>query len=440
MSGAGASRVSLLNLVQEFDTSLRNSLLPLLPASDTPSLLPSSALLHPLSSLPSPIQTKTDLRSTLATIKATLAAFSPVLNSNPPTKLLALLRETSGSEAVLLSHQADIFNLRHSLSSRAPYPLIPPLATPSSQQTLAILNQIGHAAVLALFTDHSPSSDIHTISLGGTIMVVDIDVMPSGAVARARFSYVSAAQTDDEEIAREIESCLQGMDAIDSPVLQGAIEDGLRRFFGLLQELKRLDELTERSTRDCFALVKHLAKELVTALAAEPPDNPFFPTSHGSMVASAVTPRPRIAYHRATLLFPPVAIAKRLSERLSSLEINLHEVLDGSAVFLATLEPAIPITAEAGKRILAVTGKPVSTNVNSQVSRKRRKRGLGSLVPFEQLLMVHTFVPVCHAIHKCPADLSFLWSKQHASQGDQDPPTSNTFVRLKVLSPMSFLS
>jgi hypothetical protein len=207
----------------------------------------------------------------------------------PTEKYLSLLKETASSEGVLLSSLGTDAQLAQQLLARRSahahlYPmssleLLSPGAGPKGERTLAMLESVATGLGLVTFRETGTqliggraegTREVHTLSLGGKVMVVDVEVdAEEGRVLKVKVSYVLEAQHDALEVARRLEGMLKGMEMTGNGGDEEEIEKGLKGFRETLRELARLDEITEETTVDCFAAQEAMASCLQSVLDGE---------------------------------------------------------------------------------------------------------------------------------------------------------------------------
>jgi hypothetical protein len=265
----------------------------------------SSHLLHPLGPFdPSQRSAQlSQLQLTLSSIRSAVSAFSSILpqpSDNPAgpvravgvpnEKHLALLKETASSEAVLLSSlEANAQKAKQLLARRDDYAHLYPVLTARQlsklpggvagargQRTLEVLEGIAASLGLMSFKDTSShmvdgaSKEVHTLSLGGKVMVVDVEVeADSGRALRVKVSYVLDSQHESEGTARRLEIMLKDLENLGEGADELVVERGLKGFRETLRELKRLDEMTEETTLDCFAIHEAMLGALHKVLRVE---------------------------------------------------------------------------------------------------------------------------------------------------------------------------
>lgn len=94
-------------------------------------------------------------------------------------------------------------------------------------------------------------------------MVIDVEVeAEAGRVLRVKVSYVLESQHESEGTARRLEKMLEGVENLGEGADELEVERGLRGFRETLRELKRLDEMTEETTLDCFAMHEAMLEAL----------------------------------------------------------------------------------------------------------------------------------------------------------------------------------
>ncbi|ORY73823.1 hypothetical protein BCR35DRAFT_306927 [Leucosporidium creatinivorum] len=300
----------------------------------------SSHLLHPLGPFdPSTRSAQlSQLQSTLSSIRSAVTAFSSILPppsdnpagavravGDPNEKHLALLKETASSEAVLLSSlEADAQRAKQLLARRDDYAHLYPVLTARQlsklpegvagargQRTIEVLEGIAASLGLMSFKDTSShivdgaSKEVHTLSLGGKVMVVDVEVEADGGRAlRVKVSYVLDSQHESEGTARRIEAMLRDVENLGEGADELVVERGLKGFRETLRELKRLDEMTEETTVDCFAIHEAMLGALHRVLQVESGSPPSFDSSshsHGLALPITHSHHAKILFHASPL-------------------------------------------------------------------------------------------------------------------------------------------
>lgn len=317
---------------------------------------PPSTLLHPLGPSPSlspaslPLL-KSHLSSTLSHLRASLSHFStlalpptPTATETAPTetkddkarrdKYLTLLRDSAGHEATLLAlRERDLtFAERLLLERRAAgggtagarsFAVLRPeeKAAKNGRGTLKLLERLGSDLGLAGFRDDEgvePPPERVTLSLGGKVMVVDIEVVRTGRedegerVDKVKVAYV--AEGNDLVFAQGGDALLALL-ALPSPAAEeeeSAAEEKEQRWQSIrrvLEQLHTLDAATDRTGWDQFAALS----ELSTNLSASFPYvfRPLhFLLSHDTDIVpadlQAPLPRPPISLSRCSSLQLPV--------------------------------------------------------------------------------------------------------------------------------------
>ncbi|KAK4048162.1 tRNA methyltransferase, has a role in tRNA modification [Microbotryomycetes sp. JL221] len=144
-------------------------------------------------------------------------------------------------------------------------------------KTVSILETIAKQLGLVSFKDTSSQTlslngstepaivEMHTLSIGGKVMVIDIEVLAQeGRVNKVKMSYVLEQQHDCDQIAQQLLELLKDVEA--SSVMDQAqldnVSDRLQVFLLTLGELKKLDEWTEQSKVDCFAAYEGMVSDL----------------------------------------------------------------------------------------------------------------------------------------------------------------------------------
>lgn len=145
-----------------------------------------------------------------------------------------------------------------------------------AERTVAIVESVSNALGFVSFKEtgsqmgEAGMREVHTLSLGGKVMVVDVEVeAESGRVLKVKFSYVLESQHDDDEVAQVLGATLRGVENVLDVEEEEGVENRLRRFRAILTELKRVDEITAETSVDCFAATAKMAKALAEVLDPE---------------------------------------------------------------------------------------------------------------------------------------------------------------------------
>ena len=243
---------------------------------------PTTESFHPFSANNAPRSlslVKNSVRGALRQIRTSLSEFEAERLNRPSSetaKYLSLLRESSGSQAVVLGHLADLLAAQKILleASATNFPILSNalLAIPSpDQRTIAILSSIATSLSLQCFEESSTQTiageiiPIHTLSLGGKAMVIDFEVHGvTGQVIKTKFSYALESQHFDEEVDRFLKRDLEKVHLLDTGghETRKEVEVMLRKVKETLRELSRVDRETERTKVDCF----HASQEMRIAL------------------------------------------------------------------------------------------------------------------------------------------------------------------------------
>ncbi|KAM0749941.1 hypothetical protein T439DRAFT_381486 [Meredithblackwellia eburnea MCA 4105] len=491
MSSPPSQTPCVLALAQTLHSQLITSFAPPLPANDR---APTTHLLHPLSSIPPQAvpESRQRVKDTFTSLRSACAAFSSQLldpvttgtttttttttNARPVAteKLLSLLKETAGSQAVLIAHGQDAKRAAEALKSRRPN--LPVLSYETlagfegggagggagggsgggggggaPQRTLYIIERIASALGLASFRETGSHAieeegtgvkkmlDVVTLSLGAKVMVIDVEVDSEvGKVIKTKFSYVLDSQHEDDEVARELTGSLRGIEKVLELDEEAEVELRLQRFRAILKELKRLDEMTEESTVDCFSVAAKMARAIASVLVPERTGGSHLSLdAHGLQMQETRNPHPSILYHAtpsvqldpewasacqsanfssvsdlsgintvrvslekpSTSVVPPaeyVDITKQdKPSSINSIQPSFHRVhattshwphflpTDAATcpTFVARFEPSVPITKSTGRRIEAVLKgeeEQVSVDaapVGARLSRTARGQG-----------------------------------------------------------------
>lgn len=245
----------------------------------------SPELLHPFSSNSAPRAlsiTRMNITDALRQIRSSLSEFEAKTLDQPSVetaKYLSLLRESSGSQAVVLGHLADLVAAQNILleASATTFPILShallSLSTPDGrtitpdQRTIAILSAIASSLSLDSFQESATQTiagenvQIHTLSFGGKTMVIDFEVHGvTGQVVKTKFSYALETQHFDEEVDRFLKRDLNKVHLLGAggDEITREVESMLQRVKETLRELSRVDRETERTKVDCFQASKDM--------------------------------------------------------------------------------------------------------------------------------------------------------------------------------------
>ncbi|BGP41988.1 hypothetical protein JCM10449v2_005985 [Rhodotorula kratochvilovae] len=345
--------------------SLRTALVASLASPASPS---SSSSAHPLSgTAPSALPAlRTTLTDSLSHLRTGLAAFSALalpplspVDAPPPVpdadtarhnrdrdKLLTLLRDVAHAESTLLAARSEVDG--------------GPSSTPAPAGIAETLELLAGDLGLVTFRDDAPPSGSGVVlSLGGTLMVVDVELSAAGHVERTKVAYVvGGADCTCPAASDRLQALLSG---------EGELQARWRGVRSVLELLKELDEATERTGEDCFArLNRALPAALEAALAGVdsprllPSQATLLPLLHyhstplASLHPSHVLPPSSLSALDALLALPGVYTA---SVSLAAIEDGAHA--DPERPYVARLSPPVPITRETGRRVCAALGLPV---------------------------------------------------------------------------------
>ncbi|GAA5940540.1 uncharacterized protein JCM15063_002367 [Sporobolomyces koalae] len=338
---------------------------------------------HPLSSVaPSEFAAvRARLGSTVSTIRTSLDHFErllPAPAADAPTpaataelhKYLSLLTQSAATESVLLSIAHSSSSTAALLESRSSqYPTLHPHER-TAPLILPTLERIARDLGLVCFRDDEGQAEPQqtvTLSLGGQVMVVDVEVHRSESTAghaehveKVKVAYVwKGEQLFDDKSARK----LSGLFRDSAPRSQdGQVKEDLwNDVRGILSELHRLDDRTAKEDLDYFALVARLDDSVRQAF-------PVFAASPGSLF-------PRLLLHSSpsSRLYPAYSNTVHAGSAMRAFldtpgiysgvfELPAAASKDASLVndakvakqwFRFRLEPEVPTPKRVCERILA---------------------------------------------------------------------------------------
>ncbi|GAA6037385.1 hypothetical protein JCM8097_008543 [Rhodosporidiobolus ruineniae] len=426
---------------------------------------PSSALLHPLGPAPpaSLPALRTSARSTLTQLRSSLTAFSSLTAlpsasaastapsaDAPPKQLrdkyLTHLRDSAQSETTLLHlRQADASFAHNLLTARQrTYGALFPAVTPAEddeeeeKDVLPTLERLAKELGLVGFRDDDGAEgeqDKVTLSLGGKVMVVDFEVVrvPAAAVDkggkrrekvdRVKVAYIVAGA---DLICAAAGSMLQSLFAGEIGLSRA---ERWRAVRGLLEQLKELDEATERTGRDCFkALTEELKGAVEGAFSSFNPSSAprDVPLSFPSLLPTPHSLTPSLLLHASPLALLSPSFSATLASPASispfgtdttpgvyRASLSLSAVVDrplpprtaaassaqeagGDAPpFIATLHPPVPVPASVGRAICAAleleapgkAGEGGEVEMRLAEAAQTGGRGAAATVGLEDLLL-----------------------------------------------------
>ena len=409
-------------------------------------------LLHPYSSNKASRSlsvTRNTITDALRQIRTSLSEFEAKRLDDPSVetaKYLSLLRESSGSQAVVLGHLADLLAAQEILleSSTTTFPILSLalLSIPApDERTIAILSAIAtslSALSLDVFKESATQTiageiiPVHTLSLGGKTMVIDFEVHGvTGRVIKTKFSYALETQHFDEEVDRYLRRDLEKVHLLGTggDEIRGEVEVMLRRVKETLIELSRVDRETERTRIDCFQASKDMRIALSDLSTLEGYVYGLFllqreltiryrsdlerKLRHGSGIILPDSLQTHILYHLSAsrLLAPEWSAA--LSTNLQDLN-DLRTLLDSDGAstvsialasspppvdaapsrpsFIARFSPPIPITKAIGRRISEILALPT---VPALARAMRSQVDLESTIGLEDLLVRFLWATRC---------------------------------------------
>lgn len=289
-AGPSSFDPSILSTAHALHSSLLATFNPLLPSR-------SSHLLHPLGPLPpaSLSSTRRLLTSTLADLRTACTTFASHTLSDVPDssatrgpvragteKYLSLLKESAGSQSILLERREDARRGKELLARREGYagrlPVLEQrlLEGGGTERTLRILESVAESCGLACFQEKGmlvkggKEVEVHTLSIGGKVMVMDFEVDAQGVVDKIKFVYVLENEHVDDGIAARLLEKLVGLEAVGAGEQEEArAEKKLRELREIMRELRRLDEMTEETTVDCFAITSKMVESIAAVLEGE---------------------------------------------------------------------------------------------------------------------------------------------------------------------------
>ncbi|BGP26248.1 hypothetical protein JCM10295v2_005193 [Rhodotorula toruloides] len=403
---AGAtSRQSLLDTAHSLHALLATRL-----ASPSASPGTRSISLHPLSAIPHTAlpELRAALASTVATLRSGISQFSSLALPQADSatgdgsrdgrarrdRYLTLLRDATGTESSLLTARKDdaVRAKRVLKRRRREYEELWEVTTPRSSvaggpTVLSVLEELAKDLELVTFRDDEGIDGGRkdgpvTLSVGGKVMVVDFEVVGEMDVARVKVAYVADGQDLHCAVAEEKLHALlrrSGEPKEDESVRQRCWQ-GVR---SLLEQLKELDEATERLGQDCFmALNRTLPEDLnsvfsfpATQAIAEHLQLPLFLPTHtilqalllwhatpfarlrstfASFASSAISPFDAFSPPPATSLRQAGIYGLRIS--LAAIEDDLDAAKADPKIYVATLDPPVPIEAASGRAVCQALG------------------------------------------------------------------------------------
>ncbi|BGP33847.1 hypothetical protein JCM10296v2_005653 [Rhodotorula toruloides] len=402
-----ASGQSLLETAHSLQTLLTSRL-----ASSSTSPNASTASLHPLSAIPptSVPELRAALASTVSTLRAGISQFSsfalPQADSatgeeTKDTKArrdryLTLLRDAAGTESSLLaSRKDDAERARRVLKRRRrDYDDVWEVTTPRTSGSngptvLSVLESLAKELELVAFRDDDGIDGGRkdgpvTLSVGGKVMVVDFEVVGEMDVAKVKVAYVVDGQDLQCSVAADrLHALLQRSQ--DGKANEAARQRCWQGVKTLLEQLRELDEATERIGQDCFTpLNRTLPDDLKSVLPA-----PAIHTGAEDIQLPLLLPipsslQPLLLYHatpfaRLTSTFASTVSSATSSSDISSsasshepslrqpgvynLRISLAAIEDNvvagtadSQPYTATLDPPVPFEAATGRAVCQALG------------------------------------------------------------------------------------
>lgn len=281
--GAAAGGDTLLKTAHSLQTLFTTRLTP---SSSSPDA--SAALIHPLSAIaPASVPyLRAALASTVSAFRTGVSQFSSLTLPQPgPTdgeetkdakarrdRYLTLLRDAAGTEAYLLATRKDdaVRARRVSKRRRREYEGLWDVRTPSGAEepsALAVLEGLAKDLELVTFRDDDGIDGGRkdgpiTLSVGGKVMVVDFEVVAGKDVAKVKVAYVVDAQDLQCAVAADKLHALlrHAREKEEDETVQ---QRCWRSVKSVLEQLKELDEATERLGQDCFtALNRTLSEDL----------------------------------------------------------------------------------------------------------------------------------------------------------------------------------
>lgn len=413
-----------------------------------------SSSLHPLLLSESSLRTAhSSTRSSLAALKRSLISFdasvlSPALQSHEEqgtskpaqrdpklSKLFSLLRESADSAASTITAQQEVRSAMDALlpsSSKAgqytrrrkrvylPLPLLAPLAADAPEELahriLSIIEMVGKSCGLVTLLEASAN----TLTLAGSIMVVDVETSPStGAVTKIKFSHSvggenGQAETKPDDLVEQrlmelVEKVVPPLQTDDSSARlrkEDALQEVLQELAAALGELMRLDGANEirtdgeeSSKTDRFTAMRGLVAEYEASL----PTERFAPLSFPSppTLTCLISPRPVDRLPSASTL--ALTLSCRRSPRVDQdLQVSLDSDSLGSVVisvdptatgsYVALIDPALPCSRETATALCnaGVTARALDgLGVGPSGTRPSRLNGADAHVEvgLEQLLV-----------------------------------------------------
>lgn len=342
---------------------------------------------------------KRSLASSFAQIHHTLSQFE---HHNP--KLLALLREAAGSQAVLLNQRTDHTLAQLLLDPRPAYPLL------GKGTPLKHLTHLAESQRFELLTQ--PTEHGTTLSLGGSCLVVDIDLDPSSAVTRCSFSYsYQDAQYKDPKLDAFLLAHLAELHLVtpgsgtpmERDALEQRVELGLQEVQRTLRELKTLDDQMSTSGGDLFMLLREMGDTL-----------------GGASTTGELQLESGIGWKAIYHLSPPLPAP--VLPTLSALDLadfldspNVHRVrvgidshtAQGGAFFRASFEPKVIIGKVTGRNLVALLGEDMA---HVALERGTAVDGIEDMLLRSSTLLLQEVRPFLLALCSSDASYSERWS------------------------------
>ncbi|KAK4046693.1 Protein nud1 [Microbotryomycetes sp. JL201] len=244
-------------------------------------------------------------------------------------------------------------------------------------------------------TGATTSREVYTLSIGGKVMVVDVEVLAdSGKVVKVKMSYALETQHDCDETAHRLHEALRDVERVSDPhsstdELQMAAR-GLASFQAALAQLRQFDEWTEETTVDCFAAYEGMVMSIDTEVTKQSTKNSKLPR----LVPRFASPKLNVLLHASPTVQTSIdfdALKKQPDwfdtlaiPGLANFSIDLVKPQKkfSTASFCASFSSPVPISKSTGKKVLAALGH----GKLSPQSMEKACPPSSQMVPLERLL------------------------------------------------------